>query len=452
MHPRVVLGISALTAAAGVAACGSSSSNNNLTGLTTSPMGSLTVNVSTPNGVVGDIVVTGPGSYSRTVTATTTIVGLAPGSYALTSYPSAVSDQFVSTLDTGAVSTSPVTVTANDTVSTSVTYAQRPGTGLMWVVNQGAGDVADGYTSAAITATGSPSPASALTGQTRSDTTTAAVDTHGNLWVAFSTGDSVAEYTPAQLGAGGTLTPAATVHLADHPHGIAFDSAGNLWVSLNTTGQVAKFAASAVVAFTGSVTPAPSVTLTVPGTSPAPLGLAFDASGDLWVCDAGSNQVYEFASGNLTTSASPADSLIGAGASYGVAPVSLAFDANGDLWIATGSALVEYSAGQLSAGKEPSTPFDIVQVTNAAPYGIAFDNSGDLWIAEDSAYVIRLNSSQLHGFGSVTQSAAVRVNLSNHGAPAIGLLFDPHPSGTPLAGARVPRANVVRARTAPHTF
>jgi hypothetical protein len=444
MHPRVVLGISALAAATGVAACGSSSSNNhvNITGV--APTGSLTVNVTTPNGVTADVVVTGPGGYTHTVTATTTLSGLAAGSYTLTTDPTVVSDQFVSVLDTGAVSTSPVTVAPTDTVTTTVTYAQRPGSGLMWVVNQGPGDVADGYTSAAITATGSPTPASALTGQTRSDTTTAAIDTHGNMWVAFSTGDSITEYTAAQLGTGGTLTPAATVHLPDHPRGIAFDSAGDLWVSLYTLGQVAKYPASAVAGFTGSVSPSPSVTLTIPGSVPEPVGLAFDASGDLWVGDAWNEMVYEFAT--LTTSAVPIDSVQGSASPSDIAPFSLAFDFSGGLWIATGNALIKYSAGQLSAGQEPGTPFEIIQVSNVAPYSIAFDNSGDLWIAENLAYVIRLNSSQLTGFGSVAQSAAVRVNLSDNGGTAIGVLFDPHPPQTPLAGARLPRATVAHAR------
>ena len=441
MHPRCVLAASALAAALALAACGSDSSKNTVTGPPPTDTGSLTVTVTTPAGITGGIVVTGPGSYRKTVTATTTLSGLAAGSYTLTASPAWTGDPIVSTLDTASVSASPVTVTANATATTTVTYAPRPGSGQLWIVNQGPGDVADAYASANIQASGTPTPAAVLGGATGHDTTIAAIDTHGDLWIAASTGDSLVEYTPTQLGAGGTLTPAVIVHLADHPHGLAFDSTGNLWVSLNTLGRVAEFDSAAVAAFAGSVTPTPSVTLTVPGAHAQPTGLAFDPSGDLWVADGWNGQVYEFAAGNFTSSAAPSDSVLGLALTSLYEPSSLAFDGSGDLWIANASELVEYSAGQLRARTAPSAPFEIIQVNNVAPCGIAFDNSGDLWITQDSAAVVRLNSSQLTGFGSVTQSPYIRIVMTDHGASAVGLAFDPHPSGTPLAGSRIPRSH-----------
>ncbi|AQR67641.1 glucose dehydrogenase [Janthinobacterium sp. LM6] len=82
--------------------------------------GNLTVTIGgLPAGVAGAVTLTGPASYSRTLTASTTLTGLAPGAYAV----SAASV----TQGTGTLAPTPVTqqvqVTAGATASASVTYA-----------------------------------------------------------------------------------------------------------------------------------------------------------------------------------------------------------------------------------------------------------------------------------------------------------------------------------------
>ncbi|MDN2678664.1 PQQ-dependent sugar dehydrogenase [Janthinobacterium sp. SUN033] len=82
--------------------------------------GNLTVTIGgLPAGVAGAVTVTGPASYSKTLTASTTLTGLAPGAYAV----GAASV----TQGTGTLAPTPVTqqvqVTAGATASASVTYA-----------------------------------------------------------------------------------------------------------------------------------------------------------------------------------------------------------------------------------------------------------------------------------------------------------------------------------------
>ena len=82
--------------------------------------GDLTISiVGLPAGVPGAVTLSGPASYSKTVTASTTLTGLAPGAYTLSAASVAQG--------TGTLAPTPVTqqvqVNAGATASASVTYA-----------------------------------------------------------------------------------------------------------------------------------------------------------------------------------------------------------------------------------------------------------------------------------------------------------------------------------------
>src|SRR5487761_356414 len=149
-----------------------------------------------------------------------------------------------------------------------------------------------------------------------------AFDPSGSLWVSDSGGDRVLEYVPGASGCSagqfcngmnaslvvGT-TPGCpyppTASTLCIPRGIVFDASGNLWVADSGDYRVLAFAppftssASVVLGQAAFLTGSFSTSQTSVG---APVDLAFDASGNLWVSDNGNSRVLEFASAAISTS------------------------------------------------------------------------------------------------------------------------------------------------------
>ena len=89
----------------------------------TSQAGSLTLTVAgLPSGASGDMTLTGPNSYSRALTATTSLTGLAAGSYTL----SVRNVRTSAGTYAGTPASAAVTITAGGTASQTVTYAALP--------------------------------------------------------------------------------------------------------------------------------------------------------------------------------------------------------------------------------------------------------------------------------------------------------------------------------------
>jgi sugar lactone lactonase YvrE len=237
------------------------------------------------------------------------------------------------------------------------------------------------FTPAQLVAGGTPTAAVTLSGAAIDHPQGLAFDAQGNLWVASRSANTVIEYTAAQLTATGTPTPAVTITATTSPagpSGIAFDASGNLWV--------ANFYANTVVEYTPSQlatsgTPTPTVTLTTNANSfGGPFAVAFDASGTLWVSNANGTAltVVGLSSAQLAAGGSPVPastitlptSLNSPAIAYG-----LAFDASGNLWIsdALNSLLYYYTPAQLAAGGQPTPPTTISSTAISGPEGLAFD-------------------------------------------------------------------------------
>ena len=100
-----------------------------------------------------------------------------------------------------------------------------------------------------------------------------------NLWVGNAAGTTIVEFAGSQLAASGATVPTATI--SDNgtslkaPEGIAFDATGNLWVTELNLG-VMEFALADLK--TGS--PAPTVVLTgLNGSGPGPITFNPHAAG-----------------------------------------------------------------------------------------------------------------------------------------------------------------------------
>jgi sugar lactone lactonase YvrE len=188
-----------------------------------------------------------------------------------------------------------------------------------------------------------------------------AFDGQGRLHVASPCADAVLRVDAAQLEASGTVTPSLSIPVPD-PGGLAFDAAGNLWVVSKMDARVWRFDASQLAS--GSVaSPAFKVGIRV-STNPANTAtyglswLAFDAHGDLWANDFGSNTFVRVAAsalhGSGTTDVQPEVRI-----TLGVSALldGFAFDGWGGLWSAgSAGSVVGLSPEQLAISTGPGAP------------------------------------------------------------------------------------------------
>ena len=183
---------------------------------------------------------------------------------------------------------------------------------------------------------------------------------------------------------------------------------------------------AAQIATSGS--PTPAVTL---GGLNAPLGIAFDSHGNLWVTNSASNTLVELSASQLATSGSPIPAVtLGASGGSLSSPAGLAFDASGDLWVANagGTTVVEFTPPQLAVNESPAPHVTLSGL--ASPTALAVDNSGDLWVAEfDSTSVAAFAAAAIAASGT----PVARLTITETAPSAV--LFDPPASGLPLAGA-----------------
>lgn len=417
-----------LACAVALAACGKDN--------TGPASGTLIVNViqpSQPAGAAGNVVVTGPGTYTKTVTATDTLKGLASGSYTVTAATTTTTDSLVSSAVTGTVTGSPATVSAGNTAMVTATYVAQPGTGVLWTGWWKGPDVGQGFSSANLAAGGTQIPADTITnGGTQFTVSAIVFDAAGNAWVTNHLMNQVLEYAVGQLDSA-VSTPAITITFSSLPFGMAFDASGNLWVSFYSLNNIQEFTAAQLAALSGSVSsPTPTVTIASPG----PSGVAFDATGNLWVSSYADSTIYEFTASAIGSGGSglPSDSL----QSMALALVSgLTFDSSGNLWAGTEAALlVNYTAAQLAAATPPTAPNQTIAASG--PYFFdqtAFDNSGNLWASTETGYVVEYSPSQLASGGTPTPSR-VLLSSNTQSGQIFSLAFNPHASGLPIGGER----------------
>jgi hypothetical protein len=156
-----------------------------------------------------------------------------------------------------------------------------------------------------------PTPGVIITSETDFLTTIGCnFDAAGNLWVVDAQFNSLNEISKAQLNAGSTihLTPAIVLTSADlnHPNFVTFDKAGNAWVDSQDSNTLVEFTPSQlaaggsqsgnlIISDDGSTT-----SLSEPGEP------VFDKKGNLWVPNLGSDTVVEFAKSQLTSTGNPA--------------------------------------------------------------------------------------------------------------------------------------------------
>jgi|GEM_PF-608383 len=251
-------------------------------------------------------------------------------------------------------------------------FNNNGGTGLISVLKAGA--TPGTFDPAYFVATGLSSPVGL------------AFDARGNLFTAqygnLGAGDGkITMYapgaTPGTLGAATTFASGLS-----NPMGLAFDAQGDLFAAISQgsggSGSISKFAFNAVTGTFGA-----SQTLTAPSLS-NPDGLAFDARGDLFVSNRGANTLTEFALNPLT-------GALGAGTTFATGlngPAGLAFDALGNLYAAnsnTGSSISKFAFNPATGAFGSAQ--NITAINLSGPNFLAFGPLGPPAVPEASTTV-----------------------------------------------------------------
>jgi phospholipase C len=195
-----------------------------------------------------------------------------------------------------------------------------------------------------------------------------ALDPNGDIWVADTGHDRVAEYTPFGHLVMSFGLPARFGGGLDQPEGIATDAAGHVFVADTGHDRVIEFSPVGRVL----------VTFGSPGSARgqlnAPVAVAVSLFGAVWIADQGNNRVEEFTAGGRYYTSIPVPS-----------PAGVALDARGDIWVssptyAPGNAVYEFSpAGRrlLSFG---ATQAGYGQLGD--PGGIAVGPRGKIYVTQ----------------------------------------------------------------------
>jgi hypothetical protein len=246
-----------------------------------------------------------------------------------------------------------------------------------------------------------------------------AVDASGNVFIADSRNNLVREVN-AQTGIITTIAgsaggpggdsgdggPATSAELSN-PTGVAVDASGNLFIAdsgnnvvreVNAqTGIITTVAGDGTPGYSGDGGPATSAQLN------GPLGVALDASGNLFIADDDNNAIREVnaQTGDITTVAGNGD--WGSSGEGGPAtsaelsdPTGVAVDASGNLFIANpgDNTVREVSAqtGDMTIVAGSGTGGDGGPATSASlndPFGVTVDASGNVFIADSGDRLIR---------------------------------------------------------------
>jgi serine/threonine-protein kinase len=193
--------------------------------------------------------------------------------------------------------------------------------------------------------------------------------------------------TLAGNGAQGNVDGTGTAASFNYPVGIAADASGNLYVGDQFNEKVRK------------ITPAGVVT-SLSATFYYPTGVAIDASGNVYVTNLGGNTIREVTPAGVVTTVAGTGvtgSLNGPAASATFSePSGVAVDGSGNLYItdASNNKIREVSSGGTVSTFAGSGTIGSADGTGTAasfyyPYGIAIDGSDNLYIADSRNNAIR---------------------------------------------------------------
>ncbi|HET9708984.1 MAG TPA: NHL repeat-containing protein [Gemmatimonadales bacterium] len=235
--------------------------------------------------------------------------------------------------------------------------------GTLWVASQSDSTILS-FPSGALAGGGSQTAARVITPVrgSLSGPTGLAFDARGRLWVVDNGTGTLNRYDAAQLAAGGAQEPAVTIRMPGSPSAIAFDAAGALWVADHQFNLIVKFPAESL-ATSGSKPPVFYLQDSA-HTLMNPAGIAFDAAGNLWVANLSARTIVSFTPTQLAVGGAQLPHVVlssNAGSLHN--PLGVAFDAVGNLWVVNADGGVTgFARASLDASGTPA-PITQVQIS-----------------------------------------------------------------------------------------
>lgn len=279
-----------------------------------------------------------------------------------------------------------------------------------------------------------------------------AVDSAGNVYVADSANQTIRKVSATGVvttlagvaGQSGSADGLGQAARFKGPQGVALDASGNVYVTDAGNHTIRK------------ITPAGSVTTIagLAGTSgsadgswasarfKSPMGIAVDGAGNLYVADTGNYTIRVIATGGTVTTLAGTPGVRGASDATGGAasfdmPFGIAVDASGNLFVAdAGNHTIRKvtPAGVVSTFAGTSGAWGGTDATGAAarftsPQGIAIDAVGNLYVADTNNELIRKVSP-----GAVVTTLAGTVGVSGSLDAPVGTAATFHfPRGVAVA-------------------
>ncbi|MGN8055091.1 DUF6443 domain-containing protein [Pedobacter sp. 22163] len=234
-----------------------------------------------------------------------------------------------------------------------------------------------------------------------------AVDASGNVFVSDQQNHRIRKITPAGVvttfagsGSPGFVNGTGTGASFYSPIGLAFDASGNLYVADYSNNRIRVITPSGVVStFAGTGTAGSSNGSALSATFHNPMGVAVDASGNVYVADRLNHMIRKISGGTVSTVAG--NGSMGSASGYGTSatfqyPNNLAVDGSGNIYVADqqnnmvrkidASGYVSAFAGATSSGTVNGTGSG---VRLSSPYGLSIDSQGTLYVAEIGSHYIR---------------------------------------------------------------
>lgn len=393
--------------------------------------GSFDITLTTPPGVIAKVTLHGPDKFIKEATASVKLEGLLPGDYYFEAPAVILPTSIIDTVYSVDLPAAPFKLGSGQALKVTLTYAQRPGTGSIWLTRFGDARLLGGWLAQSLLQGANPA-ADARVLTSYEDMLALQLDPAGDLWLlAQDVGlETFVVFSWKDLLPGESQPAPRTVQAGERLSSFTFDAAGGVWC-VTRNGYLVHYSSAQLAA--GDLTQADVTLHGAAGSLVNPVALAFDTVGNLWVVDAGGpGSLKRFSPRQFATSsfALPTATLSVA------SPSALQFDATGNAWVASQGKLVRFDAAQLGmSGATP--PAGTLDFGNVQIHSWAFDALGELWTTYTDATshatsLGMLTSSQIATSGVVAPFVPL-VTPPNRGAPSL-LLVDPPPAGSPLYG------------------